>query len=68
MTLTKEKIISRPCEGKNSYFIVSDENTDDVSINNNLLTIESVKEIFKEMFEEEQNASVIFVSRNTAPL
>ena len=46
MTLTKEsKIINRPSVGKNSYFTVSDDNTDDFSIIAGLLTIESVKEI-----------------------
>ena len=49
MTLTKEsKIINRPSVGKNSYFTVSDDNTDDLSIIAGLLTIESVKEILKE--------------------
>ena len=68
MTLTKEnKIINRPFAGENSCFILSDDNTDDLSINNGLLTIESVKEIFKEMFKEEQNALVNNVSRNIAP-
>ena len=44
LTLTKEnKITNRPSAGKNTYFIVSDNNTDDLSINNGLLTIESVK-------------------------
>ena len=44
LTLTKEnKIINRPSAGKNSYFIVNDDNTDDFSTNNGLLTIESVK-------------------------
>ena len=49
MTLTKEsKIINRPSVGKNSYFTVSDDNTDDLSIIAGLLSIESVKEILKE--------------------
>ena len=69
LTLTKEnKIINRPSAGKNSYFTVSDDNTDDFSINNGLLTIDSVKEIFKEMFKEQQNALVNIVSQNTTPL
>ena len=69
LTLSKEnKIINRPSAGKNSYFTVSDDNTDDLSINNGLLTIESVKEIFKEMFKEQQNALVNIVSQNTTPL
>ena len=52
MTLTKEnKIINRPSAGKNSYFTVSDDNTDDLSINNGLFTIESVKEIFKDILK-----------------
>ena len=44
LTLPKEnKIINRPSASKNSYFTVSDDNNDDFSINNGLLTIESVK-------------------------
>ena len=44
LTLTKEnKIVNRPSAAKNSYFIVNDDNTDDFSTNNGLLTIESVK-------------------------
>ena len=50
------------------YFTVSDDNTDHFSINSGLLTTESVKEIFKEMFKEQQNALVNIVSQNTAPL
>ena len=69
MTVTKEnKVIDRPFAGKNSYFTVSDDNTDDFSINNGLISIESVKEIFKEMFKEQQNALVNIVSQNTTPL
>ena len=69
MTLTKEnKIINRPSAAKNSYSTVSDDNTDDFSINNDLLTIDSVKEIFKEMFKEQQNALVNIVSQNTTKL
>ena len=69
LILTKEnKTINRPSAGKNSYFTVSDDNTDDFSINNGLLTIDSVKEIFKEMFKEQQNALVNIVSQNTTPL
>ena len=57
LTLTKQnEIINRPSTGKNS------------SINNGLLTIDSVKEIFKEMFKEQQNALVNIVSQNTTPL
>ena len=68
MTLTKEnKIINSPSADKNSYFTVSDDNTDDFSINNGLLTIDSVKEIFKEMFKEQQNALVNIASQNTTP-
>ena len=68
MTLTKEnKVIDRPFAGKNSYFTVSDDNTDDFSINNGLISIESVKEIFKEMFKEQQNALVNIVSQNATP-
>ena len=41
LTPTKEnRIIDRPSAGKNSYFTVSYDNTDDLSINNGLLTIE----------------------------
>ena len=37
LTLTKEnKIINRPSAGKNSFFTVIDDNTDDFSINNGL--------------------------------
>ena len=69
LTLTKEnKIINRPSAVKNSYFAVSDDNTNDFSINNGLLTNESVKEIFKEMFKEQQNALVNIVSQTTTPL
>ena len=69
MTLTKEnKVIDRPFAGKNSYFTVSDDNTDDFSINNGLISIESVKEIFKEMFKVQQNALVNIVSQNATPL
>ena len=45
-------MINRPSAGKNSCFTVSDNNNDDFSINNGLLTIDSVKEILKEMFKE----------------
>ena len=69
LTVTAEnKIINRPFAGKNSYFTVSNDNTDDFSINNGFLTIDLVKEIFKEMFKEQQNALVNIVSQNTAPL
>ena len=69
LTLTKEnKIINRPSAGKNIYFTVSDYNTDDFSIYIGLLTIYSVKEIFKEMFKEQQNALANIVSQNTTPL
>ena len=68
LTLTKEnKIINSPSADKNSYSTVSDDNTDDFSINNGLLTIDSVKEIFKEMFKEQQNALVNIASQNTTP-
>ena len=44
LTLTKEnKIKNRPSTGKNSYFTVSDDNTDDFSINNGFLTIDLLK-------------------------
>ena len=49
----ENKIINRPSAGKNLYFTVSDDNAGDFSINNGLLTIDSVKEIFKEMFKEQ---------------
>ena len=69
LILTKENnTINRPSAGKNSYFTVSDDNSDDFSINNGLLTIDSVKKIFKEMFKEQQNALVNIVSQNTTPL
>ena len=64
----KYKIIKRHSGSKNSYFTVSDENTDDVSITNGILTTESVKEIFKEIFEEQQNVLVNIVSQSTTPL
>ena len=64
----KNEIINRHSAGKSSYFTVIDDNTDDFSINNGLLTIGSVKEIFKEMFKEQQNALVNIVSQNAAPL
>ena len=69
LTFTKEnKTINRPSARKNSYFTVSDENTDDLFINNGLLNIESLKEIFMEMFKEQQNALVNIVSQYTTPL
>ena len=69
LTPTKEnRIIDRPSAGKNSYFTVSYDNTDDLSINNGLLTIESVKQIFKKMFKDQQNALVNIASQNTTPL
>ena len=64
----KYKIIKRHSGSKNSYFTVSDENTDDVSITNGILTTESVREIFKEIFEEQQNVLVNIVSQSTTPL
>ena len=69
LTFTKEnKIINRPSACKNSCFTVSDENTDDLFINNGLLNIESLKEIFMEMFKEQQNALVNIVSQYITPL
>ena len=69
LTLAKKhKIINRPPGGKSSCLTVSDKNTDDVFINNGLLTIESAKEILKERLEEQQNALVNNVSQNTTPL
>ena len=63
LTLTKEnKIINRPSAGKNSFFTVTYDSTDDLLINNGRLTTESVKEIFKEMSKEQQNALVNIVS------
>ena len=56
--------MNRPSVGKNAYFTVNDENTDDLSIINGLWTIESLKEIFMEMFKEQQNA---LVSNTSAP-
>ena len=69
LTLTKEnKIINWLSAGRNSYFTVSDDNTDDFSVNNGLLTIDSVKEIFKEMLKEQQKALINIVSQNKTPL
>ena len=66
-TLTKEdEIVNRP--SKNSYFTRSDDSTDDLSISNGFFTIESVKYIFKKMFEKQQKAVVNIVSQNTTPL
>ena len=49
MTLTKEnKIINKPYGGKNSYFTIEEE-----SDKNSFVTIEFIKEIFKEMFQEQ---------------
>ena len=56
--------MNRPSVGKNAYFTVNDENTDDLSIINGLWTIELLKEIFMEMFKEQQNA---LVSNTNAP-
>ena len=61
-------MLNWPSGGKNSYFTVRDDNTDDLFINNDLLTIELVKQFFKEMFEEKQNSLVNTVSQNTTPL
>ena len=47
---------------------MSDDNTDDFSVNNGLLTIDSVKEIFKEMLKEQQKALINIVSQNKTPL
>ena len=64
MTLTKEnKILNKPYGGKNSYFTIEEE-----SDNNSFVTIEFVKEIFKEMFQEQQEALLNIISNNTAPL
>ena len=62
----KYKIIKRHSGSKNSYFTVSDENTDDVSITNGILTIESVKEMFNKIFEEQQNVLLNTVSQSTS--
>ena len=52
ITLTKEnKLLNKPCGGKNSYFTMEEEND-----KNSFVTIEFVKEIFKEMFQEQQEA------------
>ena len=65
MTLTREnKIINKPFAGKNSYFTVSDEKIDDLSVNNGLLTLE-ILEIFKGMFKEQQNSLLNIVFQNT---
>ena len=64
MTLTKEnKIINKPYGGKNSYFTIEEE-----SDKNSFVTIEFMKEIFKEMFQEQQEALLNIISSNTAPL
>ena len=68
LTLTREnKIINKPFAGKNSYFTVSDEKIDDLSVNNGLLTIE-ILEIFKGMFKEQQNSLLNIVFQNTTQL
>ena len=68
MTHTKkDKIINRTCGVKNSYYTVRYENTDGMSINNGLLTIESVTGIFKEM-SEEQRKGLVNISQNATPL
>ena len=64
MTLTKEnKIINKTYGGKNSYFTIEEE-----SDKNSFVTIEFIKEIFKEMFQEQQEALLNIISSNTAPL
>ena len=64
MTLTKDnKIINKPYGGKNSYFTIEEE-----SDKNSFVTIEFIKEIFKEMFQEQQEALLNIISSNTAPL
>ena len=64
ITLTKEnKLLNKACGGKNSYFTIEEEND-----KNRFVTIEFVKEIFKEMFQEQQEALLNIISNNTAPL
>ena len=64
MTLTKEsKIINKPYGGKNSYFTIEEE-----SDKNSFVYIEFIKEILKEMFQEQQEALLNIISSNTAPL
>ena len=64
ITLTKEnKLLNKPCGGKNSYFTTEEEND-----KNSFVTIEFVKEIYKEMFQEQQEALLNIISSNTAPL
>ena len=64
MTLTKEnKIINKPYGGKNSYFTIEEE-----SDKNSFVTVEFIKEIFKQMFQEQQEALLNIISSNTAPL
>ena len=63
ITLTKEKLLNKPCGGKNPYFTIEEEND-----KNSFVTIEFVKEIFKEMFQEQQEALLNIISSNTAPL
>ena len=64
MTLTNEnKVKNKPYGGKNSYFTIEEE-----SDKNSFVTIEFIKEIFKEMFQEQQEALLNIISSNTAPL
>ena len=64
MTLTKEnKKINKPYGGKNSYFTIEEE-----SDKNSFVTIEFIKEIFKEMFQEQQEALLNIISSNAAQL
>ena len=63
ITLTKEnKLLNKPCGGKNSYFTIEEEN------DNSFVTIEFVEEIFKEMSQEKQEALLNIISSNIAPL
>ena len=69
LTLTKEnKVIIDPLEVKTYYFTASDENTDNMSIDSGLLTIESVNNIFKKLFEEQPSTGKhFFPKHNTTP-
>ena len=64
ITLTKEnKLLNKPCGGKNSYFTIEEENDE-----NSFVIIEFLKEIFKQMFQEQQEALLKIISSNKAPL
>ena len=70
MTLTKEnKFIKRPSAVKNSSFTISDDNTDDLSISNGLLTIDHLNNFLRKFFKKKKkNALVNIVSQNATLL